>query len=324
MSNPILLNEPPFYIGNAPELCHSTASPSAGYFHAMTSDVPGRVHIVRTSIPMGLKAFTNKLPTMVLGEHFVWVGNVDVQCAQAMLEGLNRTDKGILDAHAQALADAKAAVGRKYYVRAVMYCAESAGWWVTLGGPRRFRNWRELGLFSSTTALFRDWDDLRAMQYEPHEHDVSNYVKIDADKMLAAAGIKLVKLKRHPSWYDVTTPKPYVTTAGAATAEVPYQPIDPTEYPVQSVQCDGLDGLLPAGLMLDSNDLGYGVAPGNLPQVPAAPVLLPHQGVQWPQQQAQPQVYDRAADDAREQRELEERLAAMRRGAVPEFKLWEN
>lgn len=311
MSNPVLLNEPDYIHSTAADLVVSAPTPSAGYFHVMPADVPGRVHLVRTSIPMGAKAFANKLPTLVQWENFVWVGNVDIHLAEACIEGLNRTNKGILDAHAKALEDAKAAVGRKYYVRAVMYCPEAGGWWVTLGGPRRFRNWRELGLYSATTALFTDWDDLRAMQYEPHEHDVSNYVSINVNKMLDNAGIKLKKLKKHPSWYDATTPKPYISSAGAATETVMPQPLDPAAYPVHSAQCDGLDGLLPAGYVAE----------------PAA--LMPlhqgqHQGAQLPQQTYPPQVYDRAAEDAREARELEERLAAMRRGAGTEIKFWDN
>jgi hypothetical protein len=270
---------------------------------------------------MGAKAFANKLPTMVQWENFVWVGNVDAHLAEACLEGLNRTNKGILEAHATALAAAKAAVGRANYIRAVMYCPEAGGWWVTLGGPRRFHNWRELGLYSATTALFTDWDDLRAMQYSPHESDVSDFVKFNVPAMLEAAGVKLKKLKKAPSWTDPLTPKPYLSKVSVA-AEVAHQPLDAAAYPIQSAQCDGLDGLLPAGLMSEVAEDNHSAAPGNLV------TLLQHIGNQDYQTQytpqVQPQVYDRAAEDAREQRELEERLAAMRRGAVPEFKLWEN
>lgn len=312
MSNPVPLNEPGFDIGRTPELAPKVHLPSAGYFHTLPAEVPGRVHIVRTSIPMGAKAFANKLPTMVQWENFVWVANVDAALAEACLYGLNASDKGMLDAHATALEEAKRAVGRKYYVRAVMHCVETGGWWVTLGGPRRFRHWRELGLFSATTALFATWDDLRGMQYDPHEHDVSNYVKLDIPKMLVAAGVTLKKLKKHPSWYDVTTPKPYLTTAGAALVDAPYQPIDPAAYPVQSAQCDGLDGLLPDGLM------GGVPAPGDLAG------LQPHQGEPLRQYQATPPVYDRAAEDAREQRELEQRLANMRNTQATGVRFWND
>lgn len=217
-----------------PEATNKTIAPSKGYFHVLQDEHnPRWATLVRTGVPMGLLAFTRRIRDMVPGVHYFPVGSVNASIAEACVVGLELTNDGLYAAHADALAQAKKAALKENYVRAVMYDEASGGWWVQLSGARRFMNWRQLGLFSSTVALFTDWSQLSAMQYDPAETDISDLVRIDVTAMLRNANISLVKLKRPPSWTCREATKPYLHKAGKDRAP---GPIDYDTLPVPQVR----------------------------------------------------------------------------------------
>lgn len=204
--------------GLVPDVPSTVPSPSKGYFHAIPDPTNSHwVTLVRLAVPMGIAAFTRRLPGMEAGVHYHPVGSVHTDLAQACLAGLERDTVGLNQAHKDALAQAKAAVGNEKFIRAVMHDPITGGWWVHLSGPRRFANWEANGLFSATCAVFTDWSHLAGMQYDPFETDIADEVSIDIDALLRNGGVTVRKLKRPMNWTDPAATKPYYarTAVGA-------------------------------------------------------------------------------------------------------------
>lgn len=198
--------------GYAPEVAPDVARPSKGLFHVLA--VPGNeawVDIVRTAVPMGAVAFERRLPDMVREEHYVVVGRVHCGLAESVLCGLEMGNDGVQQAHAAALVAAKAHVPKASAVRGVMYDHDTGGWWVTLAGQWRFYKWAERGMFSATTAHFQTWEDLADAEFDPHERDIGDEVKLRVDLMLSAAGVSVKRCKVALGWTCREAVKPYYT-----------------------------------------------------------------------------------------------------------------
>jgi len=219
----------------AMDLNQKDLTPSKGYFHFIPDEYnPRWLTIVRTGLPMGIAAFTKRLPDMVRDVHYEVVGSIHTDLRDGALWGLERGNAGVLGAHAEALRQARRACSNENFIYAVMHDPDTDGWWVTLAGPRRFKDWQALGLFSATTALFTDWSQLAAMQYSPTETDIGDLVKIDLVALLRNAGVSCKKLKRPPSWTNREATKPYFSRAGKERDTGPlddqYLPVPKTHH----------------------------------------------------------------------------------------------